>query len=104
MRTAQDFLSLTSAIQMDLRAASAKMVELRAWVANLDLPTEEHPFDEERVMAFVRRMAGPAGYTDSSLADELALMGADAGFIDRALLVAAQVRRELDGANVAGRA
>ena len=53
-------------------------------------------------MGFVRRMAGPAGYTDSSLADELALMGADPGFIDRALIVAAEVRRELGSQNVAG--
>jgi hypothetical protein len=91
-------------IRYDLTAAQAKLTDLNAMISSLDLPSEERVFSEQRGLAFVRRMAGPAGYTDSSLADELALMGADRGFIDRALIVAAEVRRELAGANVAGRA
>lgn len=93
MRTAQDFLSLTSKIQMDLNAAAAKLTELRAWIASLDLPVDEVPFREEKGLAFVKHTAHE--YTDSSIADELALMGAGPEFIDRALLVAAEVRRRL---------
>lgn len=91
MRTAQDFITLTAQIQMDLRAAQAKMTELRAWIANLKLPEDDIPFSEDKGLAFVRNTAHE--YTDTSLADELALMGADRGFIDRALHVAAEVRR-----------
>ena len=101
MRTAQDFLSLTSKIQMDLRATQAKVTELRAWIANLDLPEEAKVFSEEKALAVVRNTAHV--YTESSLADELALQGADREFIDQALLVAAEVRRatkDVEGAPV----
>ncbi len=95
MRTAQDFLSLTSAIQMDLRAATAKMVELRAWVANLDLPTDETPYSLERGEAYVRAIGYM--YTDSSLAEDLQERGAKAGDIPLLLGLAAK-RREQVGA------
>ncbi len=83
MRTAQDFLSLTSKIQMDLAAAQAKLTELRAWIAGLDLPTEERPFSEEKGMALVRNTSHE--YTDESLAAELEAMGAPQDFIVNAL-------------------
>lgn len=90
--TAQDFQQLTARMQMDLRAAEAKLVQLRAWLAALDLPTEEKQFNPETALAFVRQVGWQ--YTDSSLADELWAQGADRDFVDRALHVAAEVRRE----------
>lgn len=89
--TAEDFKAVASKIRYDLTAAQAKLTDLNNMLASLDLPHEERVFNEERGLTFVRNTAHE--YTDSSLADELALMGADKGFIDRALLVAAEVRR-----------
>jgi len=89
--TDQDFKTVASKIRYDLTAAQAKLTELMVMLASIDLPTDETPFSEEKGMAFVRNTAHV--YTDMSLADELALMGADPDFIDRALLVAADVRR-----------
>ena len=89
--TAEDFKTVAAKIRYDLTSAQAKLTDLNNMVNSLDLPTGEKPFSEARGMRFVRNTAHE--YTDSSLADELALMGADAGFIDRALLVAAEVRR-----------
>jgi len=82
---------MAAKIRYDLTAAQAKMTDLKRMIDSLELPSEAKPFSEARGMRFVRNTAHE--YTDSSLADELALMGADAGFIDRALLVAAEVRR-----------
>ncbi len=88
MRTAQDFLSLTSKIQMDLAAAQAKLTELRAWIAGLDLPTEDQPFSEANGMALVRNTGHE--YTPASLAAELEARGASQEFIVRALAEAAK--------------
>lgn len=89
--TAEDFKTVANKIRYDLTAAQAKLTDLANMVASLDLPSEERVFSEARGMRFVRNTAHE--YTDSSLADELALMGADREFVDRALLVAAEVRR-----------
>lgn len=90
--TAEDFKTVANKIRYDLTAAQAKLTDLMNMLATLELPTEDRVFSESRAMTLVRNTAHE--YTDSSLADELALMGADRGFIDRALLVAAEVRRE----------
>ena len=82
---------MVAKIRYDLTAAQAKLTDLKRMVDSLELPTSVQPFSEARGMRLVRNTAHE--YTDSSLADELALMGADPGFIDRALLVAAEVRR-----------
>jgi hypothetical protein len=89
---AEDFKTVANKIRYDLTAAQAKLTDLNAMIASLQLPTEERVFSEAKGLAFVRNTAHE--YTDSSLADELALMGADPKFIDRALLLAAEVRRE----------
>ena len=81
MRTAQDFISLTSKIQMDLRAAEAKITELRAWLAALPLPTEEHPISEATLLILARNTRHE--YTEGSLRDELALKGADPEMVER---------------------
>jgi hypothetical protein len=88
----RDLLNIAHKLRYDLDSARAKLVELTAYIVALNLPTEAQPFSEAKGLAFVRNTAHE--YTDSSLADELALMGADREFIDRALLVAAEVRRE----------
>jgi hypothetical protein len=93
MRTAQDFISLTAAIQMDLRAAQAKMVELRAWIAALDLPTEEQPYTLERGEAYVNQVGWM--YTEASLADDLKERGADETHIPLLLAVAAKRREQV---------
>lgn len=93
MRTAQDFISLTAAIQMDLRAAQAKMIELRAWVASLDLPTDEQPYDLERGEAYVREVGWM--YTDNSLAADLRELGANDDHIPLLLAVAAKRREQV---------
>lgn len=90
--SAEDFKTVANKIRYDLSAAQAKLTELANMLVSLDLPSEERVFNEDRAIAFVRNTAHE--YTDSSLADELALMGADPVFVDRALLVAAEVRRE----------
>lgn len=93
MRTAQDFISLTAAIQMDLRAATAKMVELRSWIANLELPTEETPYSIERGEEYVRQVGYL--YTDRSLADDLIERGIDAKDVPLLLGVAAKRREQV---------
>ena len=90
--TRSDLETLVRKIHYDVDSARVKLIELRAHIAALDLPSVEEPFSEEKALAFVRNTAHE--YTDSSLADELALRGADRGFIDRALMVAADVRRQ----------
>ena len=89
--TRQDLETIVRKIHYDIDSARIKLIELRAFVTALDLPDAVEQFSEARGMRLVRNTAHE--YTDSSLADELALMGADPGFIDRALLVAAEVRR-----------
>ncbi len=71
---AQDFIKLTAAIQMDLRAAQAKMTELRAWIASLNLPTDESPYSIERGEAYVQTVGWM--YTDHSLEADLRERGA----------------------------
>lgn len=90
--SAEDFKTVAAKIRYDLSSAQAKLTELANMLTSLDLPSEERVFNEDRAIAFVKNTAHE--YTDSSLADELALQGADRGFIDRALLVAAEVRRK----------
>lgn len=87
----EDFKTVASKIRYDLTAAQAKLTELVTMIASLDIPTEDVPFSEAKGLAFVRNTAHE--YTDSSIADELALMGASREFIDRALIVAADQRR-----------
>jgi hypothetical protein len=89
--TRQDAESIVRKLQYDLDSARVKLTELRAYIAALDLPSEAEPFSEAKGLAFVRNTAHE--YTDSSIADELALMGADATFVDRALIYAAELRR-----------
>jgi hypothetical protein len=89
--TRQDAESIVRKLQYDLDSARVKLTELRAYIAALDLPSETEPFSETRGFSFVRNTAHE--YTDSSIADELALMGADATFVDRALIYAAELRR-----------
>lgn len=96
MRTAQDFLSLTSAIQMDIRAANAKLTELRAWIANLDLPTDETPYSLERGEAYVREVGWM--YTDRSLAEDLKERGAAGEHIPLLLALAGKRREEIQAA------
>jgi hypothetical protein len=93
MRTAQDFISLTAAIQMDLRAAQAKMTELRAWVANLDLPVDEAPYTLERAEAYVNQVGWM--YTDASLAEDLKEHGASEDHIPLLLALASKRREQL---------
>lgn len=93
MRTAQDFISLTAAIQMDQRAAQAKMVELRAWIAALDLPTEEEPYTLERGEAYVSQVGWM--YTDASLADDLLERGAEKEHVQLLLALAAKRREQV---------
>ena len=95
MRTAQDFLKLTTQLQMDLRAAAAKLVELRAWIANLDLPTDETPYSLERGEAYVQEVGWM--YTDSSLAADLGERGATAEHIPLLLGLAAKRREQVGG-------
>lgn len=90
MRTAQDFIDLTAKIQMDLRAANAKMTELRAWIAALPLPEEKAEFSEERFLTFVRNTAHV--YTDASLEDEIRSHGGTDEFVAKALKLAGEVR------------
>jgi hypothetical protein len=89
--TGSDLLNIAHKIRYDLDSARMKLQELQAFIVALNLPTREEPFSEARGMRLVRHTAHE--YTDSSLADELALMGAGREFIDRALVVAAEVRR-----------
>jgi hypothetical protein len=91
--TAQDFISLTAAIQMDMRAAQAKMVELRAWIAALELPTDEQPYTIERGEAYVQQVGWM--YTDASLADDLKERGADEEHIALLLGLAAKRREQV---------
>lgn len=95
MKTRQDFVDFTARIQMDVRsgqnpAALAKLVELRAHLVNLDLPEGDQPFNERAALALVRNTAHE--YTDRSLTDELARMGANQEFIDEMLELAQSVR------------
>ena len=90
MRTAQDFISLTAKIQMDLGAAQAKMTELRAWIAALPLPEESIEFSEAAALALVRNCA--YWYPDESLRDELHRRGAAPDVIDKVMAEAGAVR------------
>ncbi len=90
--THEDFKTITAKLRYDLTAAQAKLTELMRMVAALELPEETQSFNERTALSFVRN-AGHE-YPDTSLADELALRGADAAFIDRALMLAAEVRRK----------
>ena len=93
MRTAQDFISLTAAIQMDLRAAQAKMTELRAWIANLDLPTDEVPYSLERGQQYVQEVGWM--YTDQSLTADLLERGATEDHIPLLLALAGKRREQV---------
>ena len=81
--TADDFIRITAEIQMALREAQTKMVELRAWLASLDLPTDEQPVSEETLAKLVANTRHE--YTEQSLREELRLRGADDDMIDRLL-------------------
>jgi hypothetical protein len=91
--TAQDFISLTAAIQMDLRAAQAKMVELRAWIASLELPDESEPYTIERGEAYVNQVGYL--YTDLSLEADLRERGASYEHIPFLLGLAAKRREQV---------
>ena len=91
--TKTDLETLVRKIEYDLNSTRVKLTELRAWIAALDLPTAEQPFNEERFLTFVERTAHI--YTDDSLIEELALQQgrpADPVFADKVLDLAKQVR------------
>lgn len=98
MRTAQDFINLTSKIQMDLASAQVKLTELRAWIVGLDLPTDEQPFSEQAARGLVENTA--FWYPDASLRDELERRGATPELIEN-LLAEASAIRELGPPRVA---
>lgn len=90
--TKEDVDTLVRKINYDIDSARAKLTELRAYLAALDLPTADQPFNEERFLKFVRNTAHV--YTDESLKDEARIQGAPEEFLPRVLKVAGEVRGE----------
>ena len=89
--TGDDLLNIAHKIRYDLDSARAKLIELQAYITALNLPTTETPFSEERFLKFVGNTAHI--YTDESIADEIRTHGGDEEFVQRALELAAVVRR-----------